>query len=142
MSYIFCSPKLGKGSFFINIGEAENEFDLFQQIWEESHLKGLETLLINNLPLKKDNDGIFYGSSQYLPTKELSSIDEMLDLISKIEEYYDMDKFYRGIPQKEETQLLYDTRDGFFSESFISVEDSLKEKEYKDYLKSINDKYD
>lgn len=141
MSYILCSPRDGKGSFFIHLSEEENDVEIFEQIFDESHLHGLETILVSSLPIRRDEDGIFYGDSKYLPTKEIKTVDEMISIAKDIEGYYDLEKYFAGEEQNEMADLLIDRGNRFYAEHYITAEESEEEREFKKYLKSLEDKY-
>jgi len=141
MSYILCSPRDGKGSFFIHLNEEENDVEIFEQIFDESHLHGLETIMVSTLPIRKDENGIFVGSSKYLPTKECKHVDEMISIIKNIEGYYDLEKYFAGKEQEEMADLLIDRGNGFYAEHYISAEESEAQREFNKYLKSLEDKY-
>ena len=131
MAYIFCSPKKGKGSVFLQISRSEEGSNTYVSLHQDFYSKGINVVLYNMLPLRKNAKGKYFGHSALLPTKEIKTEKELRSILSKVDPKFDFGKYFEGQPQREHEDLMFDTAKGFLAEHTVS----LAEKEMLDTIK-------
>lgn len=117
MSYIFCHPKLGKGSIYIEVEPYEYAMQLRMELQQKYAGNGAQIIIYKQIPYKQSPLGDFYAPDEIKPIVKIEEEEELKKILDNFSIKFDLDKYLNDIPQVAPSDILFESEDGFVTEN-------------------------